>query len=138
MITTEPPKQYDFVKTSKVKLSTAGHQWDLVNMGKTDLESHARSNYRLECNLICNNQINEIYNISRERRGISRNVRCVINSLSHGLSFYDIEINQIPREIRDAIRKLISIMFSYDKNHVIRKWLISWMIVKLFSRDESW
>ena len=58
--------------------------------------------------------------ISEDKEEEFKGMLDLINSLSHGLSFYDIDINQIsPREIRDAIRKLISIMFNYDKNHVI-------------------
>ena len=112
---------YDFAKTSNSKLSTVDNCVRFANMGRLILESHARSNYRLEyATSSAITQLMKFYNISEEKEEEFQGMLDVINSLSHGLSFYDIDINQIsPREIRDAIRKLISIMFSYDKNHVI-------------------
>ena len=112
---------YDFAKISNSKLSTVENCVRFANMGRLILESHARSNYRLEnATSSAITQLMKFYNISEDKEEEFKGMLDVINSLSHGLSFYDIDINQIsPREIRDAIRKLISIMFNYDKNHVI-------------------
>lgn len=112
---------YDFAIISNSKLSTVKNCVRFANMGRLILESHARSNYRLEyATSSAITQLMKFYNISEDKEEEFKGMLDVINSLSHGLSFYDIDINQIsPREIRDAIRKLISIMFSYDKNHVI-------------------
>lgn len=112
---------YDFAIISNSKLSTVKNCVRFANMGRLILESHARSNYRLEyATSSAITQLMKFYNISEDKEEEFKGMLDVINSLSHGLSFYDIDINQIsPREIRDAIRKLISIMFNYDKNHVI-------------------
>ena len=112
---------YDFAIISNSKLSTVKNCVRFANMGRLILESHARSNYRLEyATSSAITQLMKFYNISEDKEEEFKGMLDVINSLSHGLSFYDIDINQIsPREIRDAIRKLISIMFNYDNNHVI-------------------
>ena len=111
---------YDFAIISNSKLSTVKNCVRFANMGRLILESHARSNYRLEyATSSAITQLMKFYNISEDKEEEFKGMLDVINSLSHGLSFYDIDINQIsPREIRDAIRKLISIMFNYDKIHV--------------------
>ena len=61
----------------------------------------------------------KFYKIPDNKRDKFKKMLDIINSLSHGLSYYDFEVNNISsKEIRDAIRVLIGVMYQNDKNHV--------------------
>lgn len=112
---------YDFAKLNNSKINTIENSVRFANMGRLILESHARSNYRLEnATSTSIDKLMKLYNIQEEKQIEFKGMLDIINSLSHGLSIYDRDVSQISsREIRDAIRKLISVMFMNDCNHVI-------------------
>ncbi|MTB48076.1 AAA family ATPase [Streptococcus uberis] len=112
---------YKFSKISNSKIGIFENSVRFGNTGRLVFESHARSNYRIE-NATGSSieKLIEYYNIPETKVESFKEMIDIINSLSHGLSFYDSDVNEIsPRSVRDTIRKLLSILYLKDKNHVI-------------------
>lgn len=90
------------------------------NQARLVLETHARSNYRIE-NVTSSsvNTLFEVYEIPLEKQTQFTNMLNVINSLSHGISMYDTPINTIsPAEIRNSIRTMIGVLYKKDSRHI--------------------
>ena len=84
---------YDFAKTSNSKLSTVDNCVRFANMGRLILESHARSNYRLEyATSSAITQLMKFYNISEEKeeefKGMLDVINRIVTKIQSLLKFY--------------------------------------------------
>lgn len=111
---------YNFSKLNNSQIVQFPNSIQFGNKGRLVLESHARSNYCLEnATTRSFDKLVKFYKIPDNKRDKFKKMLDIINSLSHGLSYYDFEVNNISsKEIRDAIRVLIGVMYQNDKNHV--------------------
>ena len=109
-----------FALTPNSKIGQVTNHIHFGNQARLVLETHARSNYKIEnvtsnaSNILC-----EVYEISSEQEMKFISMLNVINSLSHGISMYDTPINSIsPKEIRDSIRIMIGVLYKKDPHHI--------------------
>lgn len=111
---------YDFSKLNNSQIVQISNSIQYGNKGRLVLESHARSNYCLEnATATSFDKLVKFYKVPDSKKDKFKNMLDIINSLSHGLSYYDFDVNSISsKEIRDAIRVLIGVMYQNDKNHV--------------------
>lgn len=111
-----------FTLTPNRKIDEIKNYIPFANKARFVLESHARSNYRInnvtggEATI---NTLIEVYDITSEKEQRFKNTVNMINSLSHGITLYDIPVNEISaKELRNSIRIVIGILYKKDEYHI--------------------
>ena len=110
----------NFAILGKTKLKNIQNVYVYANKMRMIIESHARSNYYIgevtERNI---EKIKKYYNVKDVELPRILNSINLINSLSHGKSYYDEIVNEVSiRELQKSVRHLIKLMFDLDSNHV--------------------
>lgn len=110
---------YQFAILTKKQLNVENF-FQFGNKTRILLESHARSHYDIENVTVGSiDKLKECYEIPEKWADEFRRALDVINSLSHGMSFSDISVNDISiSEVQRNVRFIIAILFKKDPFHV--------------------
>ncbi|WP_161978458.1 AAA family ATPase [Streptococcus sp. S784/96/1] len=110
----------DFALLNKTKIQECVNPYTFGNKMRLILESNARSNYNIE-NVTSKSISNLItyYQVEKVDEKPFEDAVNLINSLSHGRSYYDESLNQItPKQIQKAIRFILKVFGNKDINHL--------------------
>lgn len=110
----------DFALLTNSELSEKLNAYHYGNKMRVVLESNARSNYNIEnvTSTVVPTLI-EYYKVDEELQDKFSEAVNLINSFSHGRSYYDEHINFVtPKTMRNAVRVIIKVLFNRDSYHV--------------------
>lgn len=110
----------DFALMTNKQILEYGNAYIFGNKMRLIIESYARSNYDIEnvTSAEMNNLIN-YFQVSEENRENFQRAIDLVNSLSHGRSYFDEQYQEISsKEIRDNIRFLLRVLAEKDMNHI--------------------
>lgn len=110
----------EFAVLTKSELSEKPNAYHYGNKMRVVLESNARSNYNIEnvTSAVVPTLI-DFYNVDEDLQEKFENAVNLINSFSHGRSYYDEHMNVVaPKTMRDAIRVILKVLFDKDLYHV--------------------
>lgn len=110
----------DFALLTNSELSEKLNAYHYGNKMRVVLESNARSNYNIEnvTSTVVPTLI-DYYKVDEKLCVKFGDAINLINSFSHGRSYYDEHINFVaPKTMRNAIRMIIKVLFDKDLHHV--------------------
>jgi hypothetical protein len=110
----------EFALLTNSELSEKLNAYHYGNKMRVVLESNARSNYNIEnVTSTAVPTLIEYYKVDENLRDKFGNAVNLINSFSHGRSYYDEHINFVaPKTMRNAIRAIVKVLFDKDLHHV--------------------
>lgn len=113
---------FEFAQMSKNKVNEVINFRQYANQARIVFESHARTHYKIENATSAESnlpQLYEAYSIEEERQQDFQSMLNIINSLSHGFSFTEQDLNEVPvGVVHKAVKQMFGILHKKDSAHV--------------------
>ncbi|MFK4946656.1 AAA family ATPase [Lactococcus formosensis subsp. formosensis] len=113
---------FEFAQMSKNKVNEVINFRQYANQARIVFESHARTHYKIENATSAESnlpQLYEAYSIEEERQQDFQSMLNIINSLSHGFSFTEQDLNEVPvGAVHKAVKQMFGILHKKDSAHV--------------------
>ncbi len=113
---------FEFAQMSKNKVNEVINFRQYANQARIVFESHARTHYKIENATSAESnlpQLYETYSIEEERQQDFQSMLNIINSLSHGFSFTEQDLNEVPvGAVHKAVKQMFGILHKKDSAHV--------------------